>query len=481
MADHDDWTADDDARLRAALSSLRTEVESAPLPDARFVRARGRVLRRRRFLAVGAAAAAAAVVAGTIGYAAWNPAGDIVHLPAGRTTSTAPVTTTSPGPSPNTSFSLDKPGILPLAEEWETSLKLPAHSVQIVQATTLEGGVECADPMGKPTAQQSVTQAGSPVSAAATYWQTGGDKAKVSSLEQAVLTCQAGPGFTVKSESVGGYALYSYSAGAAGSGWFAVVPGDDGVELLQLIDPAHPDVRSGGFMKDELVALSELAQMRLGVYATGPLPTELTSPTGGSTKASEKMMIVSGPDPLPPSSLFVPASQWRNPLFGKGAGTILGQSADIGDIGVFCETKDFLSGFGGELGVAEISRGPGDATVIGHQRVRVDQSADPALAKDSVNAQLQQERALLAKGCTESDGTVTATRGPTEGTYLLTKRANGGATRTDYRWVGVTAMATPGAWTTVVFPGSSDGQGFQGTAAQGFAELHRLLSLAHLK
>src|SRR5690349_19705168 len=108
MAEHEDWTAADDARLRAALSSLRADVEAAPLPDVRFVKARGMARRRRRFLAVGAAAAVAAIVAGTVGYDVFRPDGDVVHLPAARTS------TTTSAPSPTTESSLDKPGILPL-------------------------------------------------------------------------------------------------------------------------------------------------------------------------------------------------------------------------------------------------------------------------------------------------------------------------------------------------------------------------------
>ena len=88
---------------------------------------------------------------------------------------------------------------------------------------------------------------------------------------------------------------------------------------------------------------------------------------------------------------------------------------------------------------------------------------------------------MLGKGCAESDGKVTVKRGPADGTYLLTKKVTGEATGTAYRWVGVTALSTPGAWTTVVFHGTDDGQGFQGTAAQGFAELDRLLALARQK
>ena len=50
MADHEDWTADDDAG-RGALATLRHDVDALPLPDVRFVKARG-VRRRRRALAL---------------------------------------------------------------------------------------------------------------------------------------------------------------------------------------------------------------------------------------------------------------------------------------------------------------------------------------------------------------------------------------------------------------------------------------------
>jgi hypothetical protein len=45
----------------------------------------------------------------------------------------------------------------------------------------------------------------------------------------------------------------------------------------------------------------------------------------------------------------------------------------------------------------------------------------------------------------------------------------------------VTLQKTPGAVTTIAFHGTSDGQGFTGTAAQGFTELDRLLALARQK
>ncbi|HET7305070.1 MAG TPA: hypothetical protein VFJ12_11055 [Segeticoccus sp.] len=59
------WTPADDEALRAQLALLRREVDDQPLPDVRFVKARGR-RRHRRLVAGAAAVAAAAVVA--VGY-----------------------------------------------------------------------------------------------------------------------------------------------------------------------------------------------------------------------------------------------------------------------------------------------------------------------------------------------------------------------------------------------------------------------------
>ena len=64
------------------------------------------------------------------------------------------------------------------------------------------------------------------------------------------------------------------------------------------------------------------------------------------------------------------------------------------------------------------------------------------------------------------------------GGILLTTKATGRASGQLFQWVGVSTMATPGAVSTIAFHGTSDGQGFTGTAAQGFAELDRLLALA---
>jgi hypothetical protein len=486
MADHDDWTPDDDARLRAALASLRADVEAAPMPDVRFVKARGMARRRQRLLTWTAAAAAAAVVVGTVGYSQFGreAAGPLVPATRGGTTSAAP--------SPTVSDSLDLPGLLPVDSEWQKSLGLPVGSVTVTPVTK-GGGVECGDGLGKPTRQETTTQANSPVSGGATYWSLdakGDQKDKVIALEQGVAKCQAGPGFRVTSELVSDVSVYSYATPDAGSGWFAVASGRAGVVLLQLVDPAFNEVKDGGFTKDEMATLARIAATRLDRYATSAPPS---SPSGGTRsagpEATNEKMPVTGPDPVPSSDLFVAASQWTDPQFAKGAKASAGKGDPqdtTGDMGVFCETKDFLAGFGGRLGEVEVRAGSGDANVIGHQRVRVDQAdtgtpEGKAMAKASADAQVTQEQGTLVRGCTESDGKVTVTPGPSDGTYLMTKEVTGEATGKQLQWVGVAPLTTHGAWTTVVFHGTDDGQGFQGTAAQGFAELDRLLALARQK
>jgi hypothetical protein len=470
MAEHDEWTAADDARLRAALTSLRTDVEATPLPDVRFVKARGMARRRRRFLTVGAAAAAAVVVAGAVGLDLLGTDHDVVHLPAARTSAT----TASTSPSPTTTSSLDTPGLLPLATEWETTLDLPAGSVRLTQASTLEGGVECADAMGKPTLQQSVTQANSPVSAAATYWRTGGAKDSVIALEQSVAKCQAGPGFTVRSEYVGSYSLYSYAAKDAGSGWFAVVSGGDGVELLQLIDPAFPDVKYGGFTQAELGALADTAQARLVRYAaagSSPAPSA-TGPSG--PKAVNQKMTVTGPDPLPSSDLFVAASQWASPGLTDGAKTSDGPGALEGSTSVAsCETDQQQAGIGGSVGVVSVRTGTAATGYLGRQRVQLDDATDATMRKGYVTARLTEAKTLYAKGCQGANSTVTSTPGPNDGTYRLDTVFNDGSP-TLSEWVGVTAQKTPGAVSTIVLTAVAHPE-------QGFAELDRLLALARQK
>ena len=473
MADRDDWTADDDDRLRAALTSLRTDVEAAPLPDVRFVKARGTARRRQRMLTWTAAAAVAAVVVGTVGYSQLSS-----DRPGHQTPPAGRAGTTSAAPSPTTADSLDIPALLPIASEWQRSLGLPAGSLTVTPVTK-GGGVECGDALGKPTRQESVVQANSPVSGAATFWRFEGPadrQDQVKALERGVAKCQAGPGFKVTPALDADVSVYSYSTPDAGSGWFAVASGGAGAALLQLVDPAFNDVSLGGFTEDEMAALARIAAKRLGRYATAPA-TPSSSKSAQATdgaKAIDEKMPVTGPGSVPSWKLFVAASQWSSEALTGGARTNAGPGALEGSTAIAsCESDEQQAGIGGQVGVVSVRTGTGTASYLGHQRVQLDEATAPAVQKAYVTARLTEAKALYAKGCTLGNGTVKSTKGPTEGTYRL-DTVFGDGTPTLSQWVGVTAQKTPGAVSTIVLTRVTDRD-------QGFAELDRLLALARQK
>ncbi|MGA8980500.1 MAG: hypothetical protein WB473_15430 [Pedococcus sp.] len=479
MAEHEDWTADDDAQLRTALATLREDVDAVPLPEVRFVRARGVRRRRQRVLALTAAAAAAAVVVGAVGYGQLGRDSTLPVTPATQSTAPVPTAATTGTPTNGPTDPLGEPGLLPLARDWETTLDLPAGSATVTPVTK-GGGVECGDTLGAPARQEAMTQANSPVSGGATYWRTGRSEAAANTLIQGVSTCQNGPSFTVKSEYVGAYAVFSYSTPDAGSGWFAVVPGGEGVALLQLVDPAFNDVAAGGFTMKEVSALAELTRQRLDRYGTGsgsgsPSPTGTKPQIGptGSTRALSQDMPVAGPQPVPESPLFVAASQWRSPALSGDVTTTAGRGALEGSTAIApCETAEQQAGIGGRVGVVSVMAGTDATSYVGHQRVQLDESRS-TVQQAYVAARLDEAKALYAKGCAFGNGTIKTTAGPSMGTYRLdTVFADGTPTLT--QWVGVTAQKTPGAVSTVVITKMADPK-------QGFAELDRLLMLARQK
>lgn len=470
MAEHEDWTAADDARVRAALGSLRVDVESAPLPDVRFVRARGMARRRRRYVAVGAAAAAALVVAGTVGYAQLGRTDAGPVLPATRTSAT-------PTPTPTPSVT-GPSSLLPLAADWESALALPTGSVTVTPVTK-GGGVECGPDLGTPVQQDEMRQANSPVSGSGAYWMVSGNPAAGEHVARAAIeSCEAGPGFVVTKAPTTEYPIYSYATPQAGSGWFAVVTGRAGVALLQLVDPAFNDVKSGGFTQDQMLALARATHAHLAAGPpsanTGSATSTTTQPTYSGPKALNEDMTVTGPDSVPSSKLFVAASQWASEGLTSGAKTSDGPGALEGSTAVAsCETDDQQAGIGGRVGVVSIRTGSGTTGYLGRQRVQLDDATDPAIQADYVAARLVDAEALYGKGCKGSNYTVKSTSGPTDGTFRLDTVFTDGSPSLS-EWVGVTAQRTPGAMSTVVLTKVA-------APKQGFAELDRLLALARQK
>ena len=469
MAEHDEWTAADDARLRAALTSLRTDVEAAPLPDVRFVKARGMARRRRRFLALGAAAAVAAVVAGTVGYGLLGPDAARVNLPAARnsTTNAAPSPTT-PATTPTT----EQPfaSIVPTADEWQESLGLTAAPrISVPQEA---GVVECVDSI--PDAldtHETVEATADNVQGSQVHWlapSTAKGPSTAKAIADQVAKC-ALPFFTVTGVQTSSWPrLYSYTAGDAGSGWFAIVLYEGDVTLLQVVDPGHA---VSTFTKAQVSDLAARAAARLKAHG-GSHESTIAPPEG--PKAINEKMTVTGPDPVPSSNLFVAGSQWASDALTGAAKTNAGPGALEGSTAVAsCETDDQQAGIGGRVGVVSVRTGTAATGYLGRQRVQLDDATDAAVQQDYVSARLAEAKALYGNGCEGANYTVRPTAGPTDGTFRLDTVFNDGSPMLS-EWVGVTAQKTPGAVSTVVITAAKNPD-------QGFAELDRLLALARQK
>ena len=472
MAEHEDWTGGDDARLRRAMATLRHDVEATPLPDVRFVRARGLARRRHRFLALTAAAAAAAVVAGTVGYAAWGPASTRTPLtPAssGRTGTTSPSSTTTTAAADT----LGEPGALPLVAEWASSLRLTG-SVLLTPVKPF-GPVEClqSEP-GTKVQQDEVTRAPD-LQGGQVRFRIGAGQDPTTAAEGVasdIAGCRLAPGYQVTPETSGGLPrLFSYTAGDAGSGWWAVVAGKHDVVVLQVNQNDRP---KSAFTTAQVTALAAVAQRRLARYGTGTTTSATSSPAVTGPQALDEKMQVVGPDPVPSWKLFVAASQWRSSALTGGATTSAGPGALEGSTAVAsCETDQQQSGIGGRVGIVSVRVGTSSTGYLGRQRVQLDESAGADVQQSYVDARLAEAKALFGKGCAMANGKVRSTAGPTPGTWRLDTVFSDG-TPTYSEWVGVTAQRTPGAVSTVVITKASD-------PAQGFAELDRLLNLARQK
>ena len=479
MADHDDWTAHDDDQLRGALATLRADVDAAPLPDVRFVRARGVRRRRQRALALTAAASAAAVVVGSVGFSELGRDATLPVAPATRTSS-APEPTALPTSS-TTSDPLAQPGALPLVTDWTSALGLTG-SVRLTPVEPFEA-VECLDvEPGNKVQQEDLSLAQGSLSGGQVRFRVGSGtdvETAASGVADDVADCAIAPGFRVgKAVDTSAGTLYAYTAGDAGSGWFAVVHGEQDVAVLQVVDPDHAQSQVG---RAEVEQLATIAQERLARYGTGsqsspPTPRSTAPGVGptGSTTALSQDMPVSGTQPVPASPLFIAASQWRSTALSGGVATTAGPGALEGSTAIVsCETDQQQAGVGGRVGVVSVMAGTGGASYVGHQRVQLDESSAAEVQKAYVAARIQESTSLYAKGCRFGNGTVESTTGPSQGTYRLDTVFSDGSP-TVSQWVGVTAQKTPGAVSTVVVTRMKD-------PTKGFAELDRLLMLARQK
>jgi hypothetical protein len=477
MPDIETWTPEDDALVRQALGSLRADSDTVELADPFLIRSRGDGRRRRTLLGWTAGAAAAAIVAATVGYAAMGRDGATPVPPA---TSTA----TAPAPTTGSEGLLATPSVLPLGAEWQQRLGL--RTTPVVQAQPAYEGNLCQtlEPGTRAEAQRVVADPARPdetflgVQTRYTFATEQMAVAGAETLAKGIASCAAPVSPTPRVDPRGGARegerFWSYTKDGE-TGWLGLAQSGRSVAWLEV--GAGTDAGRATTEVD-MAGLVSIARERLRRYATtaGPKPGITTPPP----KAIDEDMPVVGVQPLIPSTLFVAASQWASPVLTGGQRSYAGPGAQEGSASIVqCETEEFQAGVGGRYGIVSVRAGSGDANYIGKQRVRLFEDVQ---AYELVQADIERLDQLVMKGCTDPAGnTTTARRGPVKGTYLLTTKVTAEATGTQYQWVGVTGQQTEGAVSTIVFHGTGDGQGFTGTAEEGFTELQRLMDLAAQK
>jgi hypothetical protein len=475
MPDIDTWTPADDALVRSALASLRAETDTLPLADPRVIRARGAGRRRRTRLGWAAGAAAAVVVAATVGYAALGRDG-ARPVPPAVTTATAPAPTST---GPEGLLATASP--LPLGAEWQRALGLAAAPV-VQPQPAYEGNLcQTPEPGSRRETQRVVGRAAQPdatllgVQTRYSFVSDAAARAGMTTLAQGIASCTApvSPRERTTSSAAAHQRIWSYTKDGA-TGWLALAQYGTSVAWLEVSADAP---EAAAVDQADMATIAGIAYQRLRLYGAPATPKPgITTPP---PRAVDEDMPVTGPQPALSSSLFVAATQWASPVLTGGQRAYAGPGDPEGSSTVVqCETDQKMT-TAGRYGIVSVRSGPGDANYIGKQRVRLFEGAD---AVDEVTTERQRVDDIVMAGCGVPGGsTTTATRGPTAGTYLLTTVTGTDASGTLFQWVGVSTMATPGAISTIAFHGTSDGQGFTGTPAQGFAELDRLLALARQK
>jgi len=475
MPDIDTWTPADDALVRSALASLRAETDTLPLAAPRVIRARGAGRRRRTRLGWAAGAAAAVVVAATVGYAALGRDG-ARPVPPAVTTATAPAPTST---GPEGLLATASP--LPLGAEWQRALGLAAAPV-VQPQPAYEGNLcQTPEPGSRRETQRVVGRAAQPdatllgVQTRYSFVSDAAARAGMTTLAQGIASCTApvSPRERTTSSAAAHQRIWSYTKDGA-TGWLALAQYGTSVAWLEVSADAP---EAAAVDQADMATLAGIAYQRLRLYGAPATPKPgITTPP---PRAVDEDMPVTGPQPALSSSLFVAATQWASPVLTGGQRAYAGPGDPEGSSTVVqCETDQKMT-TAGRYGIVSVRSGPGDANYIGKQRVRLFEGADAA---DEVTTERQRVDDIVMAGCGVPGGsTTTATRGPTAGTYLLTTVTGTDASGTLFQWVGVSTMATPGAISTIAFHGTSDGQGFTGTPAQGFAELDRLLALARQK
>ena len=457
MADPEKWSTADDAALRRALDVLRQEVETVPLADVRFVKARGNARRRRSLLVATAAAAAAVVALGVVGIQTLGQRNATV--PPAATTSSPPAPTKSTTPNPV--VPLDVPGLLPVAAEWQ-------HAFGIAE-TMIMGPLDAGEPVfsdcptrmpGEPVAAQSVHAESAGFDASQGTYRAATAEAADAAADRAVSDLTGCTTMKVRAVADSAWPKIYQTAVDAGVTWYVVAHSGRGTSLLSITEPGSSTAR---YTVEQVQALASVAQRRLA--RDGQVPAggqDATSPTG--TAAANEDMPVAGTRPLLSSDLFVAASQWSSRLLSQGhpthaVTTDFEGSAMLHDCDVDIAMDQTPQA--GRFGIVAVADQV-DGTFLGKQRVRLMGSADAA------GAEARRLTGGIASCPSRSPGTTVSSDPAHPGVFRLVSASTGNEPVTT--WVAVQVNAhTPQAVTTLYV---------RSPMTDGFAELDRLLGLA---
>lgn len=257
MSDVDRWTTAHDDTLRDALALMRREVESLPISDVRFVKARGDTRRHRTF-AVGAAATAAVfLLVGFVGFKSIGSDRAVHQLPPANSS------TTSNKPTAVTTVVLS-PGPQVTAAEWQRTLGI-TKTVQIGDMWPGGDLRPCLRPPGTQLASSWASDRQNGLyGVQGTYRATSPDagNAAAAKVVSQLVGCRS-PGYTSENWRVEADAAWPkvFSRIEANYRSWLIVAHQG--PLTAVLDFGQPSTASSYFRMAQVQALAQLAQQRL--------------------------------------------------------------------------------------------------------------------------------------------------------------------------------------------------------------------------
>ncbi|MEI2777393.1 MAG: hypothetical protein V9G19_15735 [Tetrasphaera sp.] len=457
--DRDDWSPEEDDLVRAALLSLREDVDDLPLAAPAAIKARGSKRRRTVWLASAAGLAAAGLAVAAVGLSgilqpdqrASDPASDSATS-LSRTSSPMPSTTGSPSSTRTWSTEefqemiAESKVLLPRDVEWQAALQL-GRAPTVASGTVPE--LLCAMPVGAGMAvdAQDVAAAGAPSSfATQVVFRYASDTAAqdaAAAMTAEVRNCQTPRPTTLTQQSTDRYsehpAIWSFTDTDGNEGWLTVTQRGRDVVYVEMWHTASGDGMTATL--DQFARLTNVVENRLERYGAG-----VSLPTGDATDTPDRHLA--GPADMPQAHLFLDPRAFTSRFLTGDATAEAGPGAWEGSP-VITEGCDADTSGEGTFALMRVKRQGVDASYFATQRVREVFFGDGD-AKALVDAEIKRLTDGFT-GCTVRNGqtTTTSTAGPAAGQFqLVTTFDDNSAPITEF--VAVSATGTPGYVSTIV-------------------------------